>query len=410
MSVQARSFAPSLIEMPFLPARIDATARPAIDVTYALITDRGAFDALETEWNALFERAGRPFQVFQTFNWNWHWANHYLASSEGGIAGLELSIVVGRRNGQLIAVWPLVSERQHGITQIFWMGDPVTQYGDVVVDDIPDWVAVMRGGWDYLIANTKADVVRLRRIRDDAAIAPLMPEIGAHVTDRLKAPYLDLASAANFAKYEERYSARAKRNRRRLARRLEELGPMKFERYHGGPRARQLAVKALELKAEWLQHRGLISHAISDRRMARFFADAAEGQDKSTNCIVTELKSNGETAALEVCFECKGRLALHVIVYNLKFEKAGAGVVLMENSIRDGYKDKIAVYDMLAPGDNYKLDWADATSDVYDWVKPLSVTGSVYARLYLGLFRPNAKAAMAAMPQSWRKIIARAAT
>ncbi len=163
------------------------------------------------------------------------------------------------------------------------------------------------------------------------------------------------------------------------------------------------------MKAEWLQHRGLISHAISDRRMARFFADAAEGQDKSTNCIVTSLTSNGELAALEVCFECKGRLAMHVIVYNLKFEKSGAGVILMENSLRDGYKDQIAVYDMLAPGDNYKLDWADASSDVYDWVKPLSLAGHAYARIYLGYVRPKAKAAIAAMPQSWRKIISRAA-
>jgi CelD/BcsL family acetyltransferase involved in cellulose biosynthesis len=139
--------------MPSLPARTTSTARPAIDVTYTLITDRTAFDALEPEWNALFERSGRPVQIFQSFNWNWHWANHYLAASPGGISGLHLSIVVARRGGQLIAVWPLVSERQHGITQIFWMGDPVTQYGDVVVDNIPDALAVMRSGWDYLIAK-----------------------------------------------------------------------------------------------------------------------------------------------------------------------------------------------------------------------------------------------------------------
>nr|HPG90023.1 cellulose biosynthesis protein CelD [Hyphomicrobium sp.] len=228
MSVQARSIASSLIGVPTLPPQSETATRYAHNVDYALITDRAAFDALEPEWNALFARAGRPIQVFQSFNWNWHWANHYLASSQGGIAGLELSIVIARRNGQLIAVWPLVSERQHGVSQIFWMGDPVTQYGDVVIDDIPDALAVMRGGWEYLVTHAKADVVRLRRVRDDAAVAPLMTDIGAYIADRLKAPYLNLASAPDFAKYEERYSGHARRNRRRLTRRLEDRGAIVF--------------------------------------------------------------------------------------------------------------------------------------------------------------------------------------
>ena len=100
---------------------------------------------------------------------------------------------------------------------------------------------------------------------------------------------------------------------------------------------------------------------------------------------------------------------MHVIVYQLKFEKSGAGVILMENSLREGYTENIAVYDMLAPGDSYKLDWADATTDVCDWVKPLSLAGYAYARLYLGFVRPKIKAGLAAMPQSWRKVITRAA-
>ena len=204
---------------------------------FELVTERTAFDALETDWNALFDRAGRSSQVFQTFNWNWHWANHYLSGAPGGIEGLNLSIVTARRDGQLIMVWPLVSERVRGITQIFWMGEPVSQYGDVIIDNLPDALDVMRAGWAFLASHAKGDVVRLRRVRSDAAVAPLMAEIGARITDRQKAPYLDLTSAPSFAKYEERYSGQVRRNRRRLSRRLEEQGPMLFERHKGGAEA-----------------------------------------------------------------------------------------------------------------------------------------------------------------------------
>lgn len=405
MSAQARSIASSDARTvaAHTGALVRSVATAAVD--YAMITDRAAFDALEAEWNALFERAGRPAQVFQTFNWNWHWANHYLADAPGGKQTLKLSIVTARRGGKLIMVWPLASEKVRGITQIFWMGEPVSQYGDVVIDDLPDADDVLRGGWKYLAANAKGDIVRLRRVRADAVVAPLLSAIGARIADQQKAPYINLASAPTFAKYEERYSSHARKNRRRLRRRLEERGPVEYERHYGGPEARALAVKALELKAEWLRHRGLISNAISDARMSRFFADAAGGDVKSTNCIVSVLKSNGEPAALEVDFTCKGRLAMHVIVYNLKFEKAGAGALLMENCLADGYKDGFGVYDMLAPGDIYKLDWADGSEDVYDWVKPLSLAGFTYARLYLGLLRGRAKAAISALPPSIRKLL-----
>lgn len=409
MTAQARSLAPPLIPVSAPCPTVPAAVRAATEVMYTLITARAEFDALEAEWNALFERAGKPTQVFQTFNWNWHWANHFLASSLGGVAGVRLSLITARRDGKLIMVWPLVTERMRGITQVFWMGDPASQYGDIIIDDVSDALAVMRGGWDHLVANAKGDVLRLRRIREDAAIAPLMVEIGASVADKLTAPYMDLASAPTFAKYEERYSSHARKNRRRLKRRLEERGTVTFERHHGGADARRLAVKALELKSEWLQSRGLISQAISNARMARFFADAAGGEEKSTDCIVSALMLDGEPAALEVAFTCKGRLAMHVIVYNLKFEKAGVGVLLMEKSLSDGYVENIGVYDMLAPGDNYKLDWADGSAHVCDWVKPLSIKGAAYAHVYLGQLRPKAKAFMAAMPQSLRKLIKRAA-
>ena len=370
-----------------------------------LVTSRADFDALENEWNELFERAGRGTQVFQTFNWNWHWANHYLADAPGGIEGLRLSIVTGRCNGRLIMVWPLVSERVRGITQIFWMGEPVSQYGDVLLDNLPDAIEALRAGWQFLKASAKGDLVRLRRVRADAAVAPLLQEIGAGITDTQNAPYLDLASAKSFADYEQRYSPRSRRNRRRLLRRMEEQGPVVFERHKGGSKARALAVKALELKSSWLKDRGLVSHAIADARMSRFFADAAEGATRTTNCVVSALTTNGETAALEVSFTCKGRLAMHVIVFNLAYEKSGAGVLLLEQSLRDGYADKLIIYDMLAPGDNYKLDWSDATIAVCDWAKPLTLAGRTYAQLYLGFVRTHIKSVIGAMPQSIRRFV-----
>ena len=373
---------------------------------FALITERTGFDALEAEWNALFARAGLPAQVFQTFNWNWHWANHYLGSSKGGIIGVELAIVTGRRGGKLVMVWPLVTERMRGITQAFSMGEPATQYCDVLIDDIPDQMDVLRAAFDFLSRNLKADLVRLRRVRADAMVTPLLQEIGALRSNKRTAPYLDLTRAKDFGNYEQTFTARSRSNRRRNMKRLRELGSVHFTRLTSGEKAALLVQEALELKTAWLKSRGLVSNAIGDKRLARFFAGAAGANSHPAGCIVTSLEVDGVPAAAEVLFQCKGRIAVHVMAYDLAYEKAGVGALLFEHGVREAYGAGMTAIDLLAPGDGYKLDWADASVEVLDWCRPLTLQGYAYAKLYLDFIRPRAQSAFAAMPASWRRLIA----
>ena len=65
---------------------------------------------------------------------------------------------------------------------------------------------------------------------------------------------------------------------------------------------------------------------------------------------------------------------------HLVYEKSGAGVLLLEQSLKNGYAEGLTIYDMLAPGDPYKFDWCDQSDAVLDWVKPLSLKGYLYAR------------------------------
>ncbi len=49
---------------------------------FAVISDLTEFLALEDDWNALFTRAGSSAQLFQTFNWNRHWCDHFLTDDQ----------------------------------------------------------------------------------------------------------------------------------------------------------------------------------------------------------------------------------------------------------------------------------------------------------------------------------------
>ena len=364
-----------------------------------LVTTRAGFDVLESDWNALFERAGRGTQMFQTFNWLWHWCNHFA----GDGSGVRLSLVTARRDGRLVLVWPLVAQRAGLVTKLTWMGEPVSQYGDVVMEETADSLDLLHATWSFLLEETKASVVQLRKVRADAAVAPLMHELGLLEIEQLTAPYLDLTSAPTFEEYERRFSASARKSRRRQRRRIGDRGPTSVEFHRGGAAARDLALAAIELKRAWLRDRGLVSRALADERTARFFADVAEGAERPAGCHVLALMSNGKPAALEVGIRAKGRSGAHIIVYDPEFEKQSAGAVLMEDSVRGAFDDGMATFDLLAPGDSYKLEWADAATGVSTFVAPLTPVGQVYARLYLGHFRPGLKKLMILLPISIRR-------
>jgi CelD/BcsL family acetyltransferase involved in cellulose biosynthesis len=360
-----------------------ALARPAAEAaTLDLVSTRADFDALEDQWNALFERAGRDVQLFQSFNWLWHWANHFLPKA--GEPGPRLAIVTARIDGRLVMVWPLVSERVGPLTRLTWMGEPVSQYGDVLIDDLPDAQLLLRMASEFVARRTGASVLQLRKVRQDSAIAPLLETLGATIVTELKAPYLDLKSAPNFDEYEKRYSSGGRRNRKRQRRRLEERGAVDLHWHVGGVEAEALADQAFKHKLVWLRQRGLLSPAFADPRTAHFFAEVTRAATRPAGCHVFALSCGGQPVAFEIGLRCKGRSAIHIIAYDLDFEKTAAGSLLMEDSIRRASNDGMAVFDLLAPGDNYKLEWSDDTVIVRDWAVPISTLGRAYAVVYFG--------------------------
>jgi CelD/BcsL family acetyltransferase involved in cellulose biosynthesis len=382
-------------------------ASTSLSAVFTLVRDRAAMNALEGEWNALFERSGKPHQVFQTFAWNWHWANAFLDEKTAVGPNSQLAILTGRRKGQLVTVWPMVLQCRGTLRELAWMGEPVSQYGDVLIDDsVVDRMQLLRVGWAHLCHELKPDLARLRKVRGDANIAPLLEKLGSLHTAVLEAPFVDLTKASDFAAYEERFQTRARRNRRRQMRRLEDAGAVVFKHLDGGSEASAFAATGIELKRRWMVERGQVSPALADVRMAKFMTAAAAGGQHSTATRVSVLLCDDKPAAIQIGFTCKKARALHIIVYDGAFEKMAAGVLNLEEAIRHGFNEGLERIDLLAPKAAYKLDWADGTVGVVDHAIGLSAKGKAYAHVYLGYLRQRLKAVVERMPQKLRQTLA----
>jgi CelD/BcsL family acetyltransferase involved in cellulose biosynthesis len=251
------------------------------------------------------------------------------------------------------------------------------------------------------------DAIILAHVRDDAVIAPFLAEIGATVTKRDKAPYVDLSQVKDFATYSQRYSRRTRANRRRKRELLAAEGVVRFEQHTSGPECRARAADIVALKRKWLDHKGIVSRALSDPRTTAFLADLAEGKGgRLAGCRLVSLHVGDAMLAAELTLVNKGRLVNHVLVYDVDRHRDSPGQLLIEDSLANCIAAGIARYDLMGPADAYKLEWADGVVAVDHYAVPLTLLGRAFITVYLGFARERLKRLVRAMPEGLRRHLA----
>lgn len=374
------------------------------ELDFAVVDTLSAFDALEADWSALYARAADPQQIFQAYDWCWHWCRHFL----GGPGRTTLAIVTGRRNGRLVLVMPLVTQRKAGLVELGWLGEPVSQYGDVLADRDYRTVSQLEAAWRHAVAHARADVANLRRVRDDAVAAPLLARIKAPITSVEEAPYLSLSADPSFAAWETRRQPKGIKNRRRQARRLADLGPLVFESHSGSEQAAALAARAVAIKRAQLDAKGAVALSIGDPRFEAFFIAVASSRERPAGLHAVTLTSNGTPAAIKLILKSASSAFLHVVAFQPGFEKCAPGAQLLDHTVAETIEAGRATLDLLPPRHEYKIDYADGVMLVRDHAIALSLAGRVYASGYLAV-RRRIKARIEALPPPVRRLIARLA-
>lgn len=390
-----------------LSSRTRLTVDPdPVALKFSIISTRDAFDALEAEWSALEGRTNAPQQVFQSFNWCWHWCNHYLPKAEAS-ARLGLAVVTGRTAGRLVTVWPLVLERAFGMRILRWLGEPVSQYGDALAEEGAHRDEVLAAGYDFALRRLAPDVVHLAKVRGDALVAPLLTAEAVPVVAEDRAPFNDLTAYESYCDFEKALPGKDKKSRRRHRRRLSEKGAVEASVLRECADAREAATHAVRLKRQWLEARGLSSRAFADSRIEAFMADVAGDGKRPVGCRIGILTCGGERTALEIVFRNGTHAVSHIKVYSPEFELHSPGHLLTEDLLQAIFHEGAAVYDLMAPDAPYKWTWADKSVPVRDYALARTRRGRLYVSLYLKEMRPKLKAAVSRLPVSVRQRLLR---
>jgi CelD/BcsL family acetyltransferase involved in cellulose biosynthesis len=373
----------------FETARMTCRLGGSCDI--AVIRDRRGFNALAAEWTELFERAGRPEQLFQSFEWLDCWADHFLDDPGG------LRIVTGRRDGRLAMVWPLVATLNScRLTQLGWMGEPVSQYGDALLESGPLAQETLLAGWSA-VRGFGADVALFRKTRADSNVGALLSG-QAIACEAASAPFAQFGGKTDFAALLARRSPKAQSSRRRLSRRLRETGDISFETGANVPAARSLLRAAFAMKREWLSRRGLYSAPIESDAMLAFFIDFAARAPRQVTTLVDAILRDGAPVSVGVTLACKGSGFGHLLAHDPDCDKQGAGVLLAEHVMKSCFARGLERYDMLAPYDAYKAEWADDAAPVADYVAGFTPPGKLFAYAWSSEARQKIKTAFKKMP------------
>ncbi len=385
------------------PTRTPAEDWPVLDHADDITVVHTAEEllALEADWTRLADRHARPSHVFQQFGWARRWLSEFRS-----VSATEPSLAVGvaRRNGEAVLILPLFVQRIAGARCLKWLGDPVGQYGDLIIADVPDRLRLISAVFDAVVSEPRADAVFLQRVRDDADIASFLAKLGAAEQDRNEAPYIDLTAFSSFDAYDNAtFTRRKQRERKRLRRRLEELGPVRLESDLKADAARAAASEAIVLKRRWLAEKSLASKALTDDRSLNFMAEIAADPSSGVDTRVNVLKSGETTAGAQIGFAYKGTLSMHVIVYDTRFQKAGVGVLHLADMIERAFDEGLEQIDLLAPTADYKRTWATGALGVADHCYGVNRRGRLFVSFYLKRIRPLLKAIAPMVPLSLRK-------
>ena len=330
------------------------------------------FDAiarLHALWSVAVSQTGGggAFEQFELVR-----AAAQLAERRGGTP----MVAVFRREGRAAALLPLRHERLLGARAAVPLVHPLAQYTDVAGAPLrPDELTRLAD----LLRRHGTDVLLLYKVRHDGG---LHEALGKHAQSQgagQTAYYIDLARYGSFASYETSFSSRTRRNRRQRLQRLETAaGPLTFEVLRGEDASAAFDT-AVGWKQRWLSERGFSSPVFDSTGWESLLRDIVRAGD----AIVTALCARSGPIAVEVGFQDRTTYIAYMGAFDEALSRFSPGQEQMLRTIAWCFAQGFSRYDLLAPADDYKRQWARVGTGVAidDYAVALTHVGRGVAEL-----------------------------
>lgn len=356
------------------------------------------FRELEGPWSKLSESINSGTHLFQTYSWCLSWIECFVERFD---TGWHISILTYWDDEGLALICPLAIRSQGPFKIAYWLGEPLTQYGDVLARGDVDSIALIQDMWVQFEKAGRFDLVLFNYVRDDSKLYFPLSEIGKLIGEET-AVSLRLTGYADWSSLEkwhlEQISRNSRKARRRAFKNLQEMGPINCKRLIDKDEIEAAVDEIWAEKAAWLREKGLRSSAFADPVVKVFVKVLLLAKRSDLDSIMFCLFADGKPVAHEIGFLSHGRYAQHLASFSLAHSKGAPGNYLTEFSLENFRARGVEWFDQLAPATDGKLRWGTHTNKVSAFALPISSLGSLYVSVYLQRLKPALKIVLNNLP------------
>ncbi len=375
-------------------------------MTFEVVGDSDRFAGLDADWRALAGRATNG-HFFYDFDWLWRTWERVAAPR-----GRALRLLVGRCNGRVELIWPLMIDGRH----LRMLSSDQFEYRDVLLGDgggngvaARTW---LRAAWREVLRLPGADVAVFEDIRPGSHLADLFAEHGASGW-RIDIPIrtIRLERYAGWDAFAATRSAKLMRDQRRQWRRLRGTGAdPRFEIVTDPAAVAPTLDWLLARKSDWLARQGLDAPLFASPEY-RALLQAATADALALGHLVLARLVVGERPISGVLgYRYRDEFTFQIFAYDPAWQSYSPSRLAMECLIRWCFDAGVRIFDFM-PGDQpFKDVWGDEIATVSNFLIPLSRSGRLWARWYASdavehLEKSWVIDAGRRLPLRWRQII-----
>jgi CelD/BcsL family acetyltransferase involved in cellulose biosynthesis len=311
-------------------------------------------------WEVLWSKSGAS--VFQSHHWIIATQNHLLGNFR-----LHIGIVWDEA-GVLAAAVPCRVKSVRGTRILEWAAQETSDYCDGIGDLIS-----LEACWTALLTSGGFDIIHLENLRPDAAIIAFLRcdrmeirESDGCYTLISTWPTSDAWMQAQYPKKRNAYS--------RGLRKLEDTGRVDVQ-FHTKP-PEGVVSKLRSLKLEWAVAAGRAAPLVEDDHLLIALVDALA----AAGCLLlVVIKCNDDIVAGSINAVQGARMLSWFTVYDLKYDRASPGIVLLTECIRWAWDNGLTEHDHVRGAHSYKLPFSNASIVLRRYTAPRSLRG--YAAL-----------------------------
>ena len=319
------------------------------------LSSESEFVRLERSWDDLVRAMPRP-SPFLLHGWLLEYWRHYGGDD-------ELSVHAAYRGDRLVGALPLCVRRRGGLRVSEFVGGTWAILGDLLVAPAEESAAAAVA---ERAVSSDHDFADLFGLPGSSRLAGALPANALRILERLEAPVLDLAAGWD-AVYQAKMSSKARSERRRRRRQLEELGTVETSVARTPDELERALEDAFRVHALRWHGRRDPSGFVTPTGM-RFHRAALLRLAELDVPRLTMIRLDGRAIAFALALQLPGRAYGLNMAFDPAFARFGPGFEAKLLSLETASAEGVTRVELLGTAAPHKRRFTDRFEPVYEGI------------------------------------------